>query len=244
MKRHTLGHLIAATGAVGVLEVSFVVAVVSIGGDPVSKAVVHMGAGLVLLWCVGGGIAMRILRDRIRPAVLLIPIRWDVRFLLFCTVLALVEEAITTSMTNLAPVFGVPVGRAYITASASYLDVVLGHSVILFVPMFACWAFILSRLSFHPNAVFLLYGLTGALAEASSFGLQSVTQAPMWIFVYGLMVYLPAYCLPDRPDARPPRPVHYPMAVLLPFVAAIPVAGGVGYLHPIKVHFPPITPGR
>jgi hypothetical protein len=38
------------------------------------------------------------------------------------TALALMEEAITSSMTNLAPLFGVKIGEAYITASTNYFD--------------------------------------------------------------------------------------------------------------------------
>ena len=34
-------------------------------------------------------------------------------------------------MTNCAPLFGVPFGQAYITASANYFDVVLYHSVVM-----------------------------------------------------------------------------------------------------------------
>lgn len=54
---------------------------------------------------------------------------WKKKFVVFATVLALIEEAITTTMTNLAPLFGVEIGEAYITASTNYVDVVLFHSV-------------------------------------------------------------------------------------------------------------------
>ena len=64
-----------------------------------------------------------------------LPLGWPARFILSATGMALLEEAVTTTMTNLAPFFGVPIGQAYITASANYLDVVLGHSVIVLVPM-------------------------------------------------------------------------------------------------------------
>ena len=37
---------------------------------------------------------------------------WRIKFVLFATVLALIEEAIAVSMTNLAPFFGVKVGEA------------------------------------------------------------------------------------------------------------------------------------
>ena len=116
--------------------------------------------------------------------------------------MALLEEAVTTTMTNLAPVLGVAIGQAYITASANYLDVVLGHSVIVFVPMFAAWAWLLSRYDFRPAEVFLLFGLTGTLAEAGTFGPQMLAMAGVWVWVYGLMVWLPAYALPRQPAGR------------------------------------------
>jgi hypothetical protein len=225
------------------LSTSAVLIVVLIGGGPNSRAVILMSAGLVLLWIVVGGTLMHASRDRARAFILRLHLDWRVKFVLMATALALVEEAVTTGMTNLAPLFGVPIGAAYITASANYLDVVCLHSVVMFVPMFVAWAFLLQRVEFRPSVVFLLFGLTGTLAEAGFGGTQAFAEIAMWIFVYGLMVYLPAYCIPAERGARPPRWWHYPLAVLLPFVFAIPVAGLVGALHPVQIHFPPIAPG-
>jgi hypothetical protein len=123
------------------------------------------------------------------------------------------------------------------------LDVVGLHSVVVFIPMFVGWALLLRRVDFSPGVVFLLFGLTGTLAEAGFGGPQAFAEIAMWVFVYGLMVYLPAYCLPPDRGARPPRGWHYPLAVVLPFVFAAPVAAVVGALHPIQIHFPPIAPG-
>jgi len=44
------------------------------------------------------------------------------KFILMATVLALIEEATTTTMTNLARLFGVKVVQACITASTNYLE--------------------------------------------------------------------------------------------------------------------------
>lgn len=209
---------------------------------PNSRAVILMGAGLILLWVVLGGTLMWAFRVRIRGIVLGLRGDWRVKFVLFATLLALLEEAVTVSMTNLAPVFGVPVGAAYITASANYLDVVCLHSVVVFIPMFIAWAFILSRWEFSPAQVFLLFGLTGTLAEVSIGGAGQFAQIAMWTFVYGLMVFLPAYTIPAERGARPVRWWHFPLAVVLPIVFTIPVTVVVGTLHPIPIHFPPITP--
>jgi len=47
-----------------------------------------------------------------------------------------------------------------------------------------------------------------------------------WVFLYGLMVYLPASTVPEDRPAKPPRWWCYPLAVFLPFpcvVLAAPV---------------------
>ena len=208
---------------------------------PIGRAVLCMAWGLILLWCIGVGLVSMVFKKHIRCLVGPIPIRWPVKFVLFCTGMALLEEAVTVTMTNLAPVFGVEVGQAYITASANYLDVVCLHSVVVFVPMFICWAVLLRRIDFSALEIMVLFGLTGTLAEMSMAGLQALASVGFWMFVYGLMVYLPAYCLPERAGTRRPRWWHYPVAVFLPFVFVIPFAGAVHFLHPIKIHFPPIT---
>jgi len=204
------------------------------------RALILMADGLALFWIVIGSLLMRRYRDPASDLLRRLPLAWPAKFVLFATVMALLEEAVTTTMTNLAPLLGVSEGQAYITASANYLDVILGHSVIVFVPQFAAWAWLLSRYDFQPAEVFLLYGLTGTLAETGTFGAQNLGMTGFWVWVYGLMVWLPAYALPRRPAASQPRAWHYLLALILPIVCAIPVALIVMRLHPIPVHFPPI----
>jgi hypothetical protein len=227
-----VGLLLLSLGAIAVFE----------EGNPVTRAVFSMGLGLVFIWIVIGGLLNLRFRGAIRRAVLAIPWGWQLKFVLFCTLLALLEEVVTVTMTNLAPLFGVPVGAAYITASTDYFDVVLFHSVIVFVPMFIAWAWLLRRYAFTPPAVFLLYGLTGTLGEALTFGAQNLVNVGFWTFVYGLMVYMPAYSLPEDRGARPPRWFHFALALVLPYLAAIPVAILLNSIHPINIHFPPIQP--
>jgi hypothetical protein len=212
--------------------------------SPVVRALLSMSLGLALLWVVVVGTISWRLRGRIRARVLRIPLGWRLKFVLFAVLLAMLEEAITVGMTNLAPLFGVQVGAAYITASANYFDVILFHSVIVFVPMFIAWAWLLGRRDFSPNAVFLLFGVTGTLAETFSFGVQNLVSLGFWVCVYGLMVYLPAYTLPsaDGRGVSKPRLLDYPLALLLPFALAVPVAILVGVIHPTFIHFPPLTP--
>lgn len=210
---------------------------------PNTRAIILMRLGLVMIWVVSGGALMYLLREQVRLVLQNIRIDPRILFTLFATFLALVEELVTTTLTNLAPLFGVPVGAAYITASSNYFDVVCLHSVVVFIPMFLCWALLLQRYSFSPNAVFFLFGLTGVAAEALHGGMQAVLDANLWVFVYGLMVYLPAYAIMGRMNARQPRWWHYGLAIFLPFVFAIPVAIVVSLAHPIQVHFPPLQPG-
>jgi hypothetical protein len=193
-------------------------------GSTKDRAIILMADGMIVLWIIVGGSLTPVLRKRLVPRLAAIPMGWRVRFVLFCTVMALVEEAITTSMTNLAPLLGTTPEEAHITASTNYFKVVCFHSVVMFVPMFVAWAWMLSRWDFSPLKVLLLFGLTGSIAEA---GINPTSLiGGFWVFVYGLMVYLPACTVPrDRPAKRP-RWWHYPMAVILPFpfvVLAAPV---------------------
>ena len=226
----------------GWLALSVGLVYVLTAGQPVLHAVVGMGAGLIVLWVFLCGGLMLWLRRPISFFVRRIPLAWPLKFVLFAIALAMLEEAVTTGMTNLAPLFGVQVGQAYITASADYLDVILHHSVIVFVPMFIAWAWLLSRWRFSPFQVFLLFGLTGLLAESLTFGTQHLSEFAMWIFVYGLMVYLPACSVPEARAAVQPRWYHFPIAVLLPFLFGIPLGLLLHFVFPNHpdLHFPPI----
>lgn len=210
--------------------------------NQVFRAVISMGLGLIALWVLVGGTLMYVFRERVKALVLKIPLHWQVKFVLFATLLAMTEEAITTLMTNLAPSFGVQVGEAYITASANYLDVILHHSVIVFVPWFIAWAWLLKRYDFSPFWVFLLTGLNGLFAESLTFGWEHLSEFALWIFVYGLMVYLPAYTIPAGRGAQRPRLWHGVLAFFLPLVVGIPWAALVNLAFPNHpdIHFPPI----
>ena len=140
------------------------------------------------------------------------------KFVLGCITLALLEEAITTAMTNCAPFFGVPFGQAYITASANYFDVVLYHSVVIFVPLFIGWAVLLWRWRFPPLAVFRAlwdHGSTRRDALVRATESRQLRDVDLRLRPDGLAARLrvPA----DRP-ARMPRWWAYPIAVVVPFL--------------------------
>jgi hypothetical protein len=195
------------------------VAVFILGGetDPDKRAIIKMALGLIGIWCLAGGLTMRLARDRFVRWAQGLSLDWRWRFVLFCTLFALIEEAVTTSMTNLGPWLGAVTDAARITISTHYFKVI-STSVAVFIPWFICWAWLLGRYDFKPLQVTLLFGLTGTLAETLSFGLQNLIQVGMWVFVYGLMVYLPAHGVSSGRHTRPPRAWHWLLAVFLPFV--------------------------
>ena len=200
--------------------------------------------GMDMLWIGGAGwLSIRLgeaCRSRFRRSLR----GGGGRFVLLATMMALIEEAIATAMTNSAPAFGVPLGTVFITASGNYLDVISFHSVVVFLPEFAAWAWLLSRYRFAPFSVFVLFGITGLIGEFMFAGPQPLTVA-QWLLIYGLMVYLPACCYPDLPDRRPIRPWTYLAAVGLPLLAAMLVSllliKIIAVDHP-RIHFSPPVP--
>jgi hypothetical protein len=208
--------------------------------DPVTRAITGMALGLFLVWIVLGGALSFALRNCVLGILRRFDTHWRIAFVCFATLLALLEETVTTTMTNAAPLWGVPVGKAYITASANYLEVVLYHSVVVFVPMFIAWTWLLRRYAFSPAAVFVLYGCAGALAETLSFGAQNLVGLGFWVYVYGLMVYLPACAIPPERGARRPGMWACLAALILPILAAIPVALIILAINPPQHAFAPI----
>jgi hypothetical protein len=213
---------VKALGVWSAVLLSFVFTANLIGSkDPANRAVILMAMGLILLWVVLGGLLTVRYKAAIRRAVLRVPLDWRWRFVLMATGLAMIEEAITTSMTNLATVFGSTTGQAHITASTNYLIVIAFSSVVVFIPMFVGWMLLLRKWAFSPIEVFLLYGLLGTTSEASLNPTALISG--FWFFVYGLMIYLPAYCLPPDRGATRPRWYHYPLTYIVPLACAMPV---------------------
>ena len=218
--RITAPLLVKIIAAYSALVISVItILILTSDAPPHEKAIIKMALGLILVWIILGGSLMLRFRDPIREWVLRIPLPWGLKFFLFCTLLALLEEVVTVSMTNLAPLFGSEVGKAFITASANYLHTVLFHSVIVFLPMFLVWTVILCYYDFTSTQVFLLFGLTGSIAEMS----MSPTNilGGFWFFVYGLMVYLPAYSLPGDRQLHKPRWWTYLLGVAAPLISPI-----------------------
>jgi hypothetical protein len=189
--------------------------------NPDKRAILSMGLGLIFIWCIFGGIIMRLSRDRFITWITRFDFNWQFRFVILCIIMALIEEAVTTSLTNAAPLFGALTSAAKITSSTNYFKVISG-SVVAFIPLFICWVWLLGKYDFRPLEVMLLFGLTGTLAESITFGLQHLKEVGLWTFVYGLMVYLPAYTIPQTRLVKPAKWYLWIMAIFLPIIFIIP----------------------
>jgi hypothetical protein len=197
-------------------------------------AILLMAAALGLVWNIIGGTVMGLVRNPARKLVSKSRLSRSATFFLFATLLALLEEGVTTALTDLAPMFGN--AQAFITASRNYFEVVVWHSVIVIAPMFLVWSWLLARFRFRPGCVFLLFEINGVLAELLIGG-PALFMAPFWIFVYGLMIYLPAYSFPTDVETPAPRWYHYPMAVGACLLASATVALTVNLVSPRLPHF-------
>ena len=102
--------LVLSTSAVFILNIN----------NKTGRAVVGMGIGLILLWIFLAGGLMYLLREPITIFVQNVKLHWAIKFIIFSTLLACAEEAITTTMTNLAPLFGVKVGDVGALKSYSF----------------------------------------------------------------------------------------------------------------------------
>ena len=216
-------------------------------GNPIARAASGMVWGVIIFWIVICGSLMYRFREPIQNLVWKIRLNWQIKFMLFVTLLALLEEVVTTTMTNLAPLFGVKIGEAYITASTNFFDVVFFHSVIHFIGPFIFWTLALKRYGFSPFAIFLIFGISGVFAEVLFGGLQHFMEFGFWIFVYGLMIFLPAYTLPSAAErgARQPKFYHYALMIFLPALF-VPLFAWIPQVvdpnHPQPTHFLPLQP--
>ena len=208
----------------GILAYIFTVTIILVGSKSFDeKAIILEAGGLILCWIIVGGLFMRAWRDPLVIAFRSWSIPWGLRFVLLATFLAMREEVVTTGLSFLARSLGAS-SKGIITASTNYFEVIGLNSVVVFIPLFIVWALMLRWWDFKPAAVMLLFGLTGTLAETISFGAQNLLMVGFWVFVYGLMVWLPAWTIPRDRGAGSLRWWHWPLAVLLPFLGNISVA--------------------
>lgn len=227
--------------AYGILLMALLLLVVSDPDVNVNdRAIIYMGFwALWICWIGICGTLMYKNREKIKRWVNMNPENWVGKFIIFAVCLLLLEEVFTVTLTNLYWVFGAEYGKAYITASDNYFETVLMHSAIVIWPAYLFWAWWLKKYDFHPNWVFILYGLYGTLGEMMYGGVQAAQAVGMWMFVYGLMIYLPAYCIPENRGAKRPKFIHYILTFLLSYLITLPFVLGlmafqaaIGYTPP------------
>ena len=186
------------------------------------KAIIKMSIVFIFIWVIICGSLMCFFRNSISNFIRIIPMNWKLKFFVSALLLILFEEIIATTITNLAPLFGGDIGKAFITASTNYFHVVLFHSVIMFIPFILVWTYLVSKYVFLPNQIFLLFGLLGTIGE--SFLNHYALIAGFWFFVYGLMIYLPAYSLPKRENLKKPTLWAYCIAIIVPIIISAPMS--------------------
>lgn len=167
--------------------------------NPVQRAILFMGWGVVLFWIVIGGGLMFRYRDQISSSFMKLPWPNPLVFFLFALSLFFLEEVVTTTMTNLAPLFGVPLGSAAITFTSNYFTAVFPHSLPVVGVLILIFTWIFSRFRLTATQMFFFFGLAGYLIETIN-NRNNILNIPFWIFVYGLMVWLPAYTVRKRLD--------------------------------------------
>lgn len=230
--------LIRLTLGLGLLPLPLILA--ANASVPKNRAIILMGTGLFLFWCLAINLTLWHCRDTFRAWFL----RWKaplfLRFFGFSLALLLIEEAITTTMTNLAPVFGSKVGEAYITGSSNYVDVVLWHSVVALFPSILAWSWLIAKRAVHPNTAYLAWGFQGYLAELSYGGPGQLPAIAFWISVYGPMLYLPAYCAFGLGGTQRPRFRDFLAMAALAIILTIPSAAFVHTYRPASAAFPTV----
>lgn len=117
-RKSLVSFLLIMISAWGVLSTAAVTSfILSKDPDPDHRAIIKMGVGLILIWCVMGGLVMWALRDRFVRWATRIPLGWRTRFVLLCIAFAMLDEAVTTGLTNIAPLLGSVTDAARITVS-------------------------------------------------------------------------------------------------------------------------------
>jgi hypothetical protein len=141
--------ILIALAVWGLLSFAVVFWVILIGSENTDeRAVILEGGSLIFLWCIAGGLSFKCFKHPLITNMQRIAIPWGLRFVVFCILFAMLEEAVTTSLSNLAVHFLGASMKGIITASLNYWEVIGLHSVVVFVPMFIVWVFLLRRLDF------------------------------------------------------------------------------------------------
>ena len=192
------------------------------------KAIILMALCLVFFWVILFWSLQFFFRKKIKLIANINLNNWKFFFIIFTIILALIEESIAVIMTNMVEYFWWEIWKAFITAHTNYFIVIFFHSIIIFIPMFFAWMYLLSKYDFKSNQVLLLFGITWVIAEITINPIALISW--FWIYVYWLMIALPVYCLPER-NVKKPKYYHYIYAIILPILFAIPFIPVIIFLN-------------
>ena len=145
---------------------------------------------LIIFWVFVCGSLIYLFRNLFWKYYLKISWPFSIRFTVFATIFFLIEEFMAVSINNYF--YPVTKGVVMLTASTNYWEVVSQHSVVIFIPILIIFSLFIKFFKLNPQKSFLYFGIIGTLAEISIGGVMSLLEFAMWIFVYGLMVYLPS----------------------------------------------------
>lgn len=147
-------------------------------------------------------------------------------FVLLASMAVLIEEAVAILWNNsVSSSFPSLSDNTLLTATTNYFDLIAKHSVIVFIPMVVVWAYLLSRRNYNAGEAFLYFGMGGILAElVYNFNPLPLMAAGLWVFIYGYMVYTPAIIVFGNEEKFSFSFRRAGFAILLSFLAAIPVA--------------------
>lgn len=146
-------------------------------------------------------------------------------FIVGATALALIEEAVAIFLNNNVSTSLSTSSGTILTATRNYFELVTQKSVVVFIPMFIVWAYLLKNKHYSAEEAFLYFGLTGILAEFWFMpGPLIFIAGGFWMLVYGAMVYAPAVLLVGKKEKFDFSFRRAIFAIFLSFLAATPVA--------------------
>lgn len=202
-----------------IIYLSLVYTHISNSWDTNGLAIIKMWIWLSIIWIIIWGSLQYIFRNILKNIINMTSEKWKMKFFTMTIVLVAIEELIAVVMTNNAEEFWWEIWESFITASTNFFEVIFLHSIIVFIPMFYAWIVLLNKYDFSALQVLFFFGISGIIWEIFMNPIALISW--FWIFIYWLMIALPAYCLPKR-KVKKPWIFAYIQALILPTLFSIP----------------------
>ena len=204
-----------------------VFSLVALTSGPVERSAIVMQWGIFLSWVyIVAPLLGRVGLPRFKQSLSKFTLGPKRLFFIFATLFALTEEALAVLWNNVTPSFFGQTAGPVLTASTNYFEVILLHSVVVFLPLFLVWAYLLAHGRYSPREAYLYFGITGILAEyIFNPSILALLAGGFWILIYGSMVYYPARFVFGKEEGR----FHVTwrralVAVFLPLLVSVPLA--------------------